>query len=274
MSGVGFYINGPGSYATVDLADGLDIVADAGFASIDVSASKGERVLNSSDYSRDERAWLRSAASDRSLAIEAVVTHLGLADTILSGRALDLPGAIDVAEDLGAHLVLVHVGRRIQDRDSELWSGAVKLFRQAADRAGPRGITVCLDALSAEFLTASPESVNRFLVEVDRSNVGWNFDPAMLITSGFDVESAVSILGRWIRHAHIKDVRGRYPDHEWVIPGEGVLDHSAWANVLRRIGYHGVVTAEVIATIGSESPKWPLEYAARTSHKAIAEEWQ
>lgn len=269
LAGPGFYLIGPGSYDHVPWDIGISIVAASGFTSIDVSASKGARVATSDGFAFGERAQLRALADAAGLRIEAVVTHLGLADTIRSGSALDIPGAVEVAGDLGSSIVLVHVGAAGSDRD-ELWPAAVAEFRRAADHAAARGITICLDALAPDFLTASPQDVARFLAEVDRPNVGWNFDPAFAFASGFAPADVEEYLGRWIRHVHLKDVRGRYPDVEWQIPGSGDLDQAAWLEVLRRIDYEGSVTAEVIAKPGGRPERWPLAEAARRSYDAIA----
>lgn len=265
----GFYLIGPGSYAHVPWDIGIATVAASGFTSIDVSASKGDRVPTSDGFAKAERRRLRALADAAGLRIEAVVTHLGLADTIRSGSILDISGAAEVAGDLGSSLVLVHVGSA-GAKGGDLWDVAVAEFRQAADSAPAQGLTICLDALAPDFLTPSPQDVARFLADVDRPNVGWNFDPAFAFASGFSPGQIEEHLGRWIRHVHLKDVRGRYPNPEWLIPGSGELDQGAWLDVLRRTDYVGSITAEVIAKPGGGPERWPLAEAANRSFASIS----
>ena len=126
-------------------------------------------------------------------------------------------------------------------------------------------MTVALDAVARDFLTSSPAEVRRFLEDVDRPNAGWNFDPAFLSLHEFDLDEAVALLGPWICHAHIKDHR-RPPDPlPWLVPGDGDVDHTAWARALIELGFDGVVTAEVIASPRNTPERWPLADACARS---------
>ena len=264
----GFYLIGPGSYAHVPWEEGVAEVARAGFAAIDVSASGGVRAaVDSSGFSGDDRQRLRALAERNGLAISAVVTHAGLADTIQGGSPLDLVGAVGVAVDLGCPLVLVHIGGPAVPPWSadQLWATSVAHVRQACDRAARDGVRVALDAVSPDFLTPTPRDVRRFLEDVDRPNVGWNFDPAFVSFYGFPMEETVDLLAPWICHAHVKDHRGAEEVPPWLIPGDGDVDHRAWARALRGIGFDGVVSAEVIARPRDVPERWPLAYACERS---------
>ena len=50
-----------------------------------------------------------------------------------------------------------------------------------------------------------------------------------------------------------------------LVPGDGDLDHSAWARALDQIGLDGVVSAEVIARPKGIPERWPLSYACERS---------
>jgi sugar phosphate isomerase/epimerase len=148
---------------------------------------------------------------------------------------------------------------------TNLWTEAVEYVRRACDRAAVHGIRVALDSVSPDFLTASPHQVRRFLEDVDRPNAGWNLDPAFLSLYGFPLDEAIDAVGPWIYHAHIKDHRRPPDDPPWVVPGDGDMDHGAWARALEQIGFDGVVTAEVIARPKGIPERWPLSYACERS---------
>ena len=81
----------------------------------------------------------------------------------------------------------------------------------------------------------------------------------------------VDLLGRWIRHVHVKDYRGRYPAQEWLVPGDGVLDHARYVSCLRKVGFDGSLAAEVIAVRRTDiTARWPLDYAAARSFATMA----
>lgn len=269
MRPFGFYMNGPGSYAHLPWDAGVRTIRAGGFDTVDVSASAGLRVSTSAGFTGVQRDALRALTMGAPLSISAVVTHVGLADSLRDARPLDIGGAVDVAVHMGAPTVLVHVGTGGDGPRDAAWSAAVRALQDAADYAADRRVAVCLDAVAPDFLTRSPAEVDRFLLEVDRSNVGWNFDPAFVSSCGFSFEDVKDRLGRWIRHVHLKDYRGTYPAVEWVIPGDGELRPSLWVDVLDRIGYEGAVVAEVIARPRGEPERWTLDDAVRRSYESL-----
>ena len=267
MIDLGFYLNGPSSYAHVAWGKSIAAVAGAGFTAIDVSASAGVRgALDSSTFPGPDRDRLRAIADEHGLTVSAVVTHAGLADTIQQGRPLDLEAAVDVAVDLRCPLVLVHIGgpATLPWRAADLWESAVAHVRRACDHGADRGVRVALDAVAPDFLTPTPADVRRFLEDVGRANVGWNFDPAYLALNGFGLEETVDLLGRWSCHAHIKDYRAA-DTPPWLIPGDGEMDHRPWAAALLGLDRPVVAAAEVIARPRDLPERWSLADACERS---------
>ena len=199
------------------------------------------------------------------------MTHLGLADTLRELTPLDLIDAVQVANDLEAPLVLVHIGSRPDDPGPNLHGGGPppsRPLRAAADAAAPN-VTICLDAVAPDFLTRDVDEVGHFLQAVDRRNVGWNLDPAYLAANDVPLDLALVRLAGWIRHCHLKDVRRHDGQIEWLIPGEGELDLTAVFAALRRIRFDGTVTAEVIARPKGIPERWPISEAAQRSFQAM-----
>jgi sugar phosphate isomerase/epimerase len=267
-----FYVNGPGSYAHLDPSRSLPIVAAAGFTAVDISASAGERTSGTGAFGpKERRSFVRELQSAR-LNVAAVVTHIGLATSLHEGRPLDLDGAIEVAEDVGSPLVTFHLGSVPDgaDRD-QLWDATIVAVREAASTAGAKGVALAVDAVAPDFLTRSPSELVRFLESVDRPEVGWNFDPAFVESNGWDVANVVDLLGSWIRHVHVKDYRGRYPAQDWLVPGDGVLDHARYVRCLRKVGFAGSLAAEVIALRRTDvTARWPIDYAVSRSFATMA----
>jgi sugar phosphate isomerase/epimerase len=267
-----FYVNGPGSYAHVAPSRSLPIVAAAGFTAIDISASAGERTSGTGTFDPTERrSFMREVESAR-LAVAAVVTHVGLATSLSEGRPLDLIGAIDVATDVGSPLVTFHLGSIPEGADRDrLWNATIAAVREAALAARKSGVALAVDAVAPDFLTRSPSELVRFLEAVDRPELGWNFDPAFVESNGWDIASVVELLRAWIRHVHVKDYRGRYPAQDWLVPGDGVLDHARYVRCLRKIGFAGSLAAEVIALRRTDvTERWPIAYAVTRSFATMA----
>jgi L-ribulose-5-phosphate 3-epimerase len=88
-----------------------------------------------------------------------------------------------------------------------------------------------------------------FLNDLNARNAGVNFDPANMILYGSgDPVEAVGILGRHIRHVHIKDaVASDTPGIEWgtEVPwGQGDVDHTAFLRALQDANYEGPLVIE------------------------------
>lgn len=71
-----------------------------------------------------------------------------------------------------------------------------------------------------------------------------NFDPSHFQVMGEDPVDAVRRLAPLIRHVHIKDAAGRYPDFSFPPLGEGEIDFPKLIAALHDIGYAGALTIE------------------------------
>ena len=88
-----------------------------------------------------------------------------------------------------------------------------------------------------------------FLNDLNAKNVGVNFDPANMILYGAgDPVEAVSMLGRHIRHVHVKDaIASARPGVEWgkEVPfGEGEVEATAFFRALIDAEYDGPLVVE------------------------------
>jgi sugar phosphate isomerase/epimerase len=89
----------------------------------------------------------------------------------------------------------------------------------------------------------------QFLNDVPGGKVAVNFDPANLLLYGTgDPIEAIHILGRHIRHVHVKDaISAQKPGLEWgteVAIGTGEIDLEEMLLALREIGYVGPLIIE------------------------------
>jgi inosose dehydratase len=80
---------------------------------------------------------------------------------------------------------------------------------------------------------------------VDAPALKVNFDISHFDILGMTTEESVSILAPYSVHTHVKDQRGRYPDYEFLTPGEGDFDYVEYLQVMQAHGYDGYITAEV-----------------------------
>ncbi len=90
--------------------------------------------------------------------------------------------------------------------------------------------------------------LSKFIEDVNRLNLGVNFDPAnMLLYDADDPIKALDVLGKYVIGVHCKD--GKRPEREGELGkeyplGEGDVGIEKFIDKLRRIGYTGHLTIE------------------------------
>jgi sugar phosphate isomerase/epimerase len=95
----------------------------------------------------------------------------------------------------------------------------------------------------------SAHELLQFLNDLPTRNVAINFDPANMILYGAgDPIEAINVLGRHIRHVHVKDARlSGKPGIEWgeEVPfGTGEVPPKLFLEALANVGYKGALAIE------------------------------
>jgi sugar phosphate isomerase/epimerase len=151
--------------------------------------------------------------------------------------------AAKLGQELGLTLLTTHAGF-LPPSSHEDYGKLLARIGEISAALAPMGITLALETgqeTAAELL--------QFLNDVPGGKVAVNFDPANLILYGTgDPIEAIHILGRHIRHVHIKDaIPAEKPGLEWgkeVAIGTGQVDFDEMLLALREIGYAGPLVIE------------------------------
>jgi sugar phosphate isomerase/epimerase len=163
-------------------------------------------------------------------------------DTWPASRQLALK-VIDKAVQLRLALITFHVGFIPEDAADVTYAKVRDRLRELADFAGERDV-----ALGLETGQESAAALDAFLADLDRDNVGVNFDPAnMLLYGSGDPIEAVTLLMPRLRQVHIKDATPSATPGEWgaeVVVGTGAVDWTAFAAALRQGGFDGDLMIE------------------------------
>jgi sugar phosphate isomerase/epimerase len=149
----------------------------------------------------------------------------------------------DLARDLGISCVAGHVGFVPHDPGHPDYAPLVETVRTIAHHCSSLGQTLHLET------GQEPSSVLvRFLRDVDRPNVGVNFDPANLLLYGTDEPlAALDRLAPYVRGVHCKDALppARPDELGTEVPlGQGAVDFPALVRRLHGIGYRGPLVIE------------------------------
>ncbi|HPA18458.1 MAG TPA: sugar phosphate isomerase/epimerase family protein [Verrucomicrobiae bacterium] len=147
-----------------------------------------------------------------------------------------------ITAELDVQFLTMHAGF-IADDDAVAGGKIRERLVSLADVAGERGIVLLMETGQE---TAA--CLRELLEKLDHPALGVNFDPAnMILYDKGDPVAAVRTLGRWIKHAHIKDaVRTDMPG-TWgtEVPwGEGEVGSERFLRALKEVGFAGVLAIE------------------------------
>jgi sugar phosphate isomerase/epimerase len=151
----------------------------------------------------------------------------------------------DFAAEVGVKSIACHIGFVPENRTDPAYLDVLHLVRRICDHAGKHGQTFALET------GQEPADVLlTFLRDVDRKNIGINFDPANMIMYGTgDPIQALGVLAPHVISVHCKD--GEWPPKGVASAlgtekplGEGAVGMSQFMDKLKQIGYKGALNIE------------------------------
>lgn len=172
-------------------------------------------------------------------------------------RTLELS---DFAAELGVKSIACHIGFVPEDKADANYIAVREMVRRVCDHAARNGQTFALETGQEPAHT-----LLEFFKDVDRENLGINFDPANMILYGTgDPIDALSVLAPHVISVHAKD--GDWPDA--AKPGSlgterplgaGSVGMERFAAKLKEIGYNGSLNVE---REGTDPGVWRTDVAA------------
>ncbi|MGH2459940.1 MAG: sugar phosphate isomerase/epimerase family protein [Chloroflexota bacterium] len=180
-------------------------------------------------------------------------------------RSIDL--AVDIADPSGPPaIVLMGYGRPEtyeQDRGR-----LVAIFRELAEYGDGRGVKLALELHVGQAIDR-PERVLWLLEHIDHPGFRLNLDTSHLDVMGYSVADSVRPLVGYAVHTHVKDQRGRYPNHEYLTPGDGDYDYVTYLKEMATGGYRGFVTGEISLMV-QRKPGYDPVATARQTYQTLA----
>jgi len=232
----------------------LERIAAAGYGGIDVSGTHGPSA-DPNSVTQAIRHQTKETTDRLGLRIEAVITHETLTDSLLSGHPLKLQGSVDLAADLGAPVVVFHMGgpREGADGHPEMWRRVVDYLKKALDDAHRRNVKLAVDGIWYGWIAETPEAFLKLHDDIGSDSFGINYDPCYLTLLGLDPVKVAHLWKGRILHAHLKDHVGVYPNWEARIPGQGTMDYARVVGGLHEIGFNEAISIETFTDMDFEA---------------------
>src|SRR5262245_48272119 len=240
------------------------LVQRAGYMGICL-VSGAEFPFDAARTDRAERRRIRRLLNHAGLALTAIAGHVNLLDA----TAADLDRVrttLDVAADLitgEAPPPVITMGYGTPERYAEQRALLAERFGELAAHASKTAGVVALEPHVGQAMDM-PEKVVWLMQAVESPHFRLNLDNSHFEVMGCELEDYLPKLVPYAVHTDLKDQRGRSPNHEFLVPGEGDFDYARYLRAMHRLGYAGFVTIG-LRGVGQRRPNYdPADVAARS----------
>jgi sugar phosphate isomerase/epimerase len=232
------------NFCDQDFAAFLRNSAAAGFKNVAVGFFAGYLDLDLLDLTTADEKWLNDQLAAHDLSLVAI--FMGGADILADGGLEGVIGRMENSARFG--IDTVDMGSFSFDgKTADQIAAEEKLFveriRQAGDRAGELGLTICLETHGG--FTGDTDSCLHAMAAINHERVKLAYDPANFhYYEGKDPTDRLEQLCPFIGHTHLKDHRGAKENPDFPLVGEGQTDYETILPTLWKCGYRGNYTLE------------------------------
>jgi sugar phosphate isomerase/epimerase len=236
-------ISVPAALLSRDLRRALRLARDLGVHGVEIDARSG---LDPAQISQTGLRQIRKWLGDEGVVVAAITfrTRGGYADADrLEGRIAATKAALKLAHDLGAGLVLNHVGDIPADATGPQWQLLVDVLADIGTWSHHVGATLC-----AEAGRAAPADLARLIAALPEGALCCDIVTGSLVVHGHDPAAAVAALAPHVASVHATDaVAGAFAGRgRAVILGTGQVDFPSVFAVLEERGYRNWIGLEPV----------------------------
>lgn len=142
------------------------------------------------------------------------------------------------------------------------------IYGELAAYAAKRGVIVGMEPHVGGALYL-PEQALWLIEQVNSPALSIHFDISHFNVQGLPMQPVIAALAPHSKHTHVKDERGIYPNHEFLIPGEGEMDYVGYLKGMEEAGYDGYIAVEISIMVQKRPDYDPLA-AATQSYAVLA----
>ena len=257
----------------VGIDQAVEHIAGLGYDGIEITVLPGW-TTEISTLDRNERRRILLLLGKHGLTLSAIAGHASLlesdpekhaANVARLRAAIDL--AVDWAQDGRVPFVNTLSGGRTADWDAQ-HQLFVERMTEMVEYAQQQGVILAMEP-HVDGLVDMPDKMVMILKLVDSPYLRVNFDISHFDIWGMSTEESVATLIPYSVHTHVKDQRGRYPDYEFLTPGEGDFDYVDYLRTMQAHGYDGFINAEV-SKMRQRQPGYDAMAACELSYRTLA----
>ncbi|MFQ6039717.1 MAG: sugar phosphate isomerase/epimerase family protein [Candidatus Poribacteria bacterium] len=257
----------------VPVDEALAHIAQLGFDGVELTVIPGY-TTELSKLDASERKRIRQLLEKHDLILSAIAAHSSLLSHDPAAHAENmarLTGAVDLAVELTQGDITPAVNTT-PGGNPEAWKTVrdllVERTQKLVEYAQARNVTIAMEPHVGAAID-TPEKMLQLLELVDSPFLKVNFDISHFDIVGLSIEESVAALAAHTTHTHVKDQRGRVPNYEFLIPGEGDFDYVRYLKAMQAHGYDGFITVEVSVMV-QRRPDYDSFAAATLSYETLS----
>ena len=252
----------------------LPRLAQMGYEGVEICV--GEKYpTNPDNLSKAVRREIRSQFSDLNLEIPALMP---VGRAILSADPAQYKVALDAyraAAELATDLALNDtvpplastLGGRAMTWEEDKEELADRLA-EVGEVVAKAGSTFALEPHVGSVLD-DPDNAIWLVERIASPAVRLNFDISHFAVAGYPMEETVKKLAPYAIHTHVKDGRMVDGKVQWLLPGEGDFDYTAYFRAMAETDFTGCITVEISGMIFNK-PDYDAWVAAEFSWKTLS----
>lgn len=255
----------------------VDHIAGLGFDGIEISLLPGWTTFID-NLDGEERKRILKLINDKGLTLSAVYgcgSLLGGDAAAQEATGQRLRAAIELATEWAqdGHLPCVNIlsGGRTPDWETQR-DALVERMLPFVEYAHEHGVVLAMEP-HVDGLVDMPDKMLTILEMVNSPALKVNFDISHFDIFGMSIEESVEALVPHSVHTHVKDQRGRYPNYEFLTPGDGDFDYVRYLRAMQAQGYDGFITAE-ISKMAQRKPGYEPLAAAELTYRTLAKAFE
>jgi sugar phosphate isomerase/epimerase len=253
LSFVPYYMTAPAVWASPSTDEAIRVLRNAGYSAV-------EWMLGQHFHNTKDLRILVNRTRKRRLEVSNIMCWQDLVTTHTRARKRRLKllqGMIEEAGRLSVPLMNVftgpmtwnprfqRIGRDISE--GEAWSVVIDSFSELVETAEKNQVIVTVEPVFG-MLVHDYYTIKEFLGYFDSEYLGVNLDPSHFVVHGNDPVWAAKMLGKKVKHVHVKDAFGKPgglgETFNFPFLGEGLVNWRKFFVALRESDYRGYLSLE------------------------------
>jgi sugar phosphate isomerase/epimerase len=257
----------------VEMDDAIPYLADLGYDGVEITVIPGY-TTELSTLTSEERRRIKKLFMDHNLEMPAIAGHTSLLDPDVKQHAVNmkrLRATVELAADLTMGELIPCLDTTPGGKPDEWTTIKERLLNETGalvDFGAQHGVTLALEPHIGCCL-CDVERTLWLLEQINSPYLKLNYDISHFDVAGIPTAESVAALAPHTIHTHVKDQRGKTPDYEFLIPGEGDFDYVEYLHAMKAAGYDDYITVEVSIMVQKRDTYDPLA-AATLSYQTLS----